>query len=67
MMSRTGEVHSKHLRDGTAFAHPATGDAAHREFHSACHCNDGNLMRLALRQKMVGTGSAWGPELIGSM
>jgi hypothetical protein len=67
MMSRTGEVHSKHLRDGTAFVHPATGDAAPREFHSACHCNDGNLMHLALRQKMVGTGSAWGPELIGSM
>mmetsp|Transcript_14913 Transcript_14913/g.38295 ORF Transcript_14913/g.38295 Transcript_14913/m.38295 type:complete len:919 (-) Transcript_14913:78-2834(-) len=65
MTTPAGEVHMKHLRDGSVFMHPATADAQ-REFHSACHLPNGNLMRLALRQKLASLGSAWGAELIGT-
>jgi len=64
MVTGRGEVHRRHLLDGTAAAHAAPAGAKPREFHAACAHPGGELLRLALRQSARPGGLAWSPELL---
>jgi len=59
----SGEVHRRHLVDGTSAWHMAPAGSSHREFQSACEMPLG-LVRLALRKASSELGAAWGPELL---
>lgn len=61
----TGEVHRRHLVDGTSAWHAAPpAGMAQREYQSACEMPDAGFVRLALRKASSEMGAAWGPELL---